>query len=165
MKINSIVILSETEQKICASIAKLRSSNARGNNVTNAKIGNKSDEEMDLEGVSSEFAFCKLFNLYPDLTIEVRSSRNDTDHGDAVLSDGRTVDVKSTHYPNGKLLAASWKKTNVDLFALMIGKSPTYTFKGFMRSEELIHPTKLGDLGYGKGYIAQQSELKELENC
>jgi hypothetical protein len=105
-----------------------------------------------------------MFNVYPDLTVQVRSSIDGTDQGDAVLRDGRTVDVKSTRYFTGRLLAVRWKKQNVDLFALMIGTFPTYTFKGFMKSEELLKEERIGNLGHGNGYIAQQHELKDLEN-
>ena len=164
IKINSKILLSKIEQNICSVVAQLRFSNNRENNVVNSKIGKKSDEEMDLEGISAELAFCKLFNLYPDLTIDIRSSRDHTDNGDAVLKNGKTVDIKVTHYTNGKLIAVPWKKTNVDLFALMVGKTPEYTFKGFMKSEDLLNQSRLGDLGHGKTYIAHQNELKELEN-
>lgn len=158
------VTLDPTEQLVCKAIAKKRYQNARSMNVKNSKIGDQSNEQTDLEGVSSELAFCKMFNVYPDLTVQVRSSIDGTDQGDAVLRDGRTVDVKSTRYFTGRLLAVRWKKQNVDLFALMIGSFPTYTFKGFMKSEELLKEERIGNLGHGNGYIAQQHELKDLEN-
>lgn len=162
-KINKKIFLSKIEQNICSVIANFRFSNNRNGNVKNSKMGEKSDQEMDLEGISAEFAFCKLFNLYPDLTIDIRSSSKETDDGDATLPSGHTVDVKVTHYPTGKLIAVPWKKPKVDLFALMIGKSPEYTFKGFMKSNELLKDCRLGNLGYGETYIAQQNELKEFE--
>jgi hypothetical protein len=163
-KINKKIILSKIEQNICSVISEFRHLNNRNNNIKNSKMGKKSDQEMDLEGISAEFAFCKLFNLYPDLTIDIRSSINETDNGDATLPSGHTVDVKVTHHLNGKLIAVPWKKANVDLFALIVGKSPEYTFKGFMKSKELLKDSRLGDLGYGKTYIAEQNELKEFKD-
>ena len=55
-----------------------------------------------------------------------------------------------------------WKANNVELYALMIGEFPVYTFKGFMRREDLLKEERLGNLGYGQTYIAQQHELCEL---
>ena len=158
MKVGEVVNLSETEQAICKGIAKLRFQNNRKEGVFNKKVGKQSNEATDLEGFAAEFAFCKLFNLYPDFTIEPR--RTEDDCGDAVLPCGNTVDVKATKYPTGRLLAVPWKGDNIDLYALMVGEFPSYTFKGFMPREELHKPERLGSLGYGETYIAQQHELK-----
>jgi hypothetical protein len=160
--INKSIILNEVEQELCETIAKRRHDNNRSNSVKNSKIGKQSDWETDLEGIASELAFCRLFNLYPDLTIFTRTSAQDA--GDVTLPDGRTVDVKSTKYKNGKLLAVLWKSAKVDLYALMVGTFPEYTFKGFMSSSELLQPSKVKNLGYGDTYAAEQEELVELSD-
>lgn len=162
--IGTKITLDPTEQIICKAIANGRYQNARKQNIKNSKIGGQSNEQTDLEGLGSEIAFCKLFNVYPDLTVQVRSSTEGTDDGDAKIRDGRSVDVKSTKYATGRLLAVKWKKPKVDLFALMVGEFPTYEFKGFMKSEELLKHERIGNLGRGEGFIAQQHELKVLEN-
>lgn len=161
--IGTVVKLDAIEQVIVQALAKKRYSNNRSAGVRNSKIGNQSNEFTDLEGMAGEFAFCKLFNIYPDFSISTRSSSQGEDRGDTKVN-GEKVDVKTTKYATGKLLAVTWKKTDVDLFALMTGVFPKYVFRGFMKSEELIKETRLGDLGYGKTYIAKQSELKDLVN-
>jgi len=160
-RIGTRVELNSGDQIVCKVLAKLRHQNNRSKNVKNSKIGDQSDEMTDLQGIGAEVAFCRLFNIFPDLSIHTRSTQEDT--GDAVLPTGETVDVKATHYPTGRLLAVPWKLPKVDLFSLMVGKFPIYTFKGFMRSSELIKPVRLGDLGHGNTYIATQDELKELD--
>ena len=155
---DGLIILNPQEQALCRYLAKLRYNNARNKNVKNNKIGNQSDEMTDLEGIGGEVAFCKLFNLYPDISIEVRSSK--TDKGDAVLN-GLVIDVKTTKYKKGRLLAAPWKEASVDLYALMIGQIDTgYYFKGFMSYSELVKDERLLDLGHGQGYAAEQHELE-----
>lgn len=104
-----------------------------------------------------------MFNLYPDYSVYARSSQQGEDFGDALLPNGLTVDVKSTQYESGRLLAAKWKNPNVDLYALMTGTFPTYTFRGFMRSEELLRKSRLADLGHGEGFVAEQAELRTLD--
>lgn len=154
--------LNETEQALCRAIAKKRYSNNRKSSVKNSKIGGQSNEFTDLEGIGSELAFCKLFNVYPDFSIEPRSSLAGEDTGDATLRDGRTVDVKATKYSFGRLVAVPWKQPHVDLFALMVGRFPEYEFRGFMKKDELLKDSRLGTLGHGPTYIAEQKELKNL---
>jgi len=166
IEIGTEVELDEIEQKIAKHIAKQRYENNRKKNVTNAKIGNQSNELTDLDGFGAELVFCKLFNRYPDLSIEPRTSKED--QGDAIVqlmqSDVK-VDVKCTKYPTGRLITPTWKnKGAVDLYALIVGEFPKYTFKGFMTADELMKDERIGDLGHGKkSYIAEQSELVDLK--
>ena len=162
LKKGTKVELNKAEQLACKVIAKLRFENNRKENTKNSKIGPQSNEDTDLEGIAAEFAFCKLNNLYPDFSVFTRSSKNNTDCGDVKLNNGATVDVKSTKYPTGKLLAVPWKKPTSTYMALMVGSFPKYEFKGIMESEELINPKRLGNLGHGETYIARQEELKDL---
>ena len=157
MKKNTIIELNDGEQEICKIIAKLRYKNNRDNNVKNSKVGDQSDELTDLEGIGGEMAFCKMVNSYPDFSINIRNS--ETDVGDVFLG-GKWVDVKTTKYPNGKLLAVPWKNNNVEIYALVTGTFPKYTYRGFMSAKKLLVESRLGDLGYGKTYIATQDELK-----
>ena len=154
---NTEVSLNAQEQAIFRFLARSRYKNNRSAGTRNAKRGPQSDEQTDLEGIGAEFAFTKLFNLYPDFSIEPRTAENDT--GDCMLRDGRSVDVKATQYRTGKLIAVPWKKAGVDLFALMTGTFPVYTFRGFMQADELLRQERLGSLGYGPTYIAGQAEL------
>jgi hypothetical protein len=150
------IILNDIERSIAKTLAKKRYAKNRDTNTVNKKIGNQSDEYTDLEGIASEIAFCKIFNIYPDFNLDDRPA------ADCFLSDGSSVDVKSTKYKNGKLLCVPWKKPNVDLFALMIGEFPKYKYVGTMTSQELIQDKRLIDLGYGKSYGANQEELDKV---
>lgn len=161
--IGTEITLNEGEQQACRLIARLRFENNRKKDVKNAKIGDQSDENTDLEGFGAEMAFCRLFNVVPDLSIHTRSSQDGSDGHDVVLPDGKTVDIKATKYETGKLLAVRWKAASVDYYALMIGTFPTYSFRGFLESEELLKPSRLGSLGHGETFIAKQTELKPLE--
>jgi hypothetical protein len=154
---NTEVTLNTQEQAICRALAKKRYGNNRKAGTRNAKRGPQSNEQTDLEGIGAEFAFCKLHNVYPDFSIQPRNAEND--EGDCKLLDGRAVDVKATQYRTGKLIAVPWKQTGVELFALMTGVFPTYTFRGFMEAAELLREDRLGTLGYGPTHIAQQKEL------
>jgi hypothetical protein len=125
---NTEVTLNPQEQAVCLALAKSRYANNRKAGTRNAKRGPHSNKQIDLEGISAEFAFAKLFNIFPDFSIVPRTA--DSDSGDCKLQYGRAVDVKATQYRTGKLISVPWKKPTVDLFALMTGVFPTYTFRG-----------------------------------
>lgn len=165
MKIGTAITLTDVEQNICKTIAEARYRSNRAAGVADLKRGDQSNIATDTEGFAAELAFCKLFNLYPDFTISPRGAANDV--GDATLRCGLSVDVKATVYKSGHLITPPWKdESALDLYALMVGKLPTYTFKGFMRRDVLQQEDRLGDLGYGPTYKASQEDLCELpETC
>jgi len=163
VKIGQTVSLTHAERKLAYFVAKHRNGNNRSFNIVNLKISAESSATIDLEGVCGEMAFCKLFNVYPDL---------DTDRPpphplyDCVLSDGSRIDVKTTKYESGKLLVDTRKgarKTGgVDFYALMIGSFPgPYSFRGFIAKAEMIRPGRIGLLCGNKSYMAEQRELFE----
>ena len=59
----------------------------------------------DLEGIGAELIYCKVNNLYPDLETDIYPLPEE----DAITKQGLRVDVKSTKYPNGHLLAVLGK--------------------------------------------------------
>lgn len=158
--------LHSSEVRLAKAIAQARFKSNRQAGVTNARVGDQSDDYTDLHGFGAELAFCHLFNTCPDLTIEPRSSQKGEDaKADTKLFSGHTVDVKQTKYTTGRLLAVPWKNyASVDLFALMIGEMPYFVFKGFMLSSELISSPRLTDLGHGPTYAATQDLLSDFDN-
>ena len=160
--INTKIVLTREEQKICEYIGIKRYNINREKGVTDKKIGKEDNHFMDINGFGGEFAFCKLFNIMPDFLVKVtQTNKNDYD---ALLFNCISVDVKTTHYITGTLAVANWKIDKVDCYALMIGKMPSYTFKGFMFGDDLKKENRLGDLGHGMSYIVEQNELKELHD-
>jgi len=153
------VTLDKTEQDIAESLAKRRYNAARKAGVTNAKIGPQSNHLTDLEGIGSEFAFCKLLNLFPDLTVGARKGGHDC------MMFSHKVDVKATKYKTGRLLARTSKAMeDSDLYALMIGEFPTYTFAGWAWNHELLKEENIIDLGHGKGFALSQDQLNSSAN-
>lgn len=156
------ISLNSGEQTVCKLIAKLRFDNNRKKGVSNSKIGDQSDEDTDREGLCAEMCFAKLFNVYPDFSVFTRSSKDGEDKNGDVTIEGIPVDVKATKYVSGRLIAVPWKDAPKKfLYALMVGSFPTFTFKGFMKSSDLLSDTRLGNLGHGPTYIANQHELRE----
>jgi len=154
------VTLLPSEVRIARWIGQQRWESNRQAGVTNAKVGDQGDAFTDQNGFGGELAFCKLFNTYPDFSIAPRTALYDT--GDTWLH-GHPIDIKTTEYATGRLLAVPWKTPPTAdcllLFALMTGTLPTFTFRGFFAARDLLVPSRLGSLGHGPTYIAEQSEL------
>ena len=86
-----------------------------------------------------------------------------TDTGDCIWN-GLVIDVKTTVYPEGKLLCVKWKHQHlIDYYALMTGVFPHYYYRGVMSAKELHRPERLRDFGHrSPAYSADQEELTDL---
>jgi hypothetical protein len=162
IKIGQTVSLTTAERKLAHFIAKNRNGNNRHFNITNLKISAQDSATVDLEGICGEIAFCKLFNVYPDLDTD-----RDPPHPlyDATIPPppGFRIDVKTTKYETGKLLVDARKgpKTDsVDFYVLMTGSFPgPYTYRGMIARETIIAPHRIEIIKGYRSYAAIQSEL------
>jgi len=156
VKLNSI------EKRLAEAVARKRNENNISNGVTSLKRSNKSDEDINVEGMMGEIAYCKAMNLYPDLEVDqvVHPSF------DAKYRNGITVDVKThVNYSSsrsGNLLMATLKTKVIDQdwFALVVGEYPEYEILGHFKSEDLIDPINIDDLGYGNTYVVDMDHPK-----
>ena len=153
--------LTELEQKICVTGAKMRHNSNRSAGIRNDKrAGQRSNKDVDVIGLAGELAVAKYLNLYPDLTIFVRKGG-----ADLVTHTHKSIDVKTTFYDNGKLLAHCDKKyENIDIFVLVTAKFyPTVVIRGWAKKEQLVNDDKIGGIGYGKAYLMEQDELNPID--
>jgi hypothetical protein len=150
------ITLSSADQELTKTIATKRSEYAKKNGFHN-NWGSKTAFEIDLEGFGAELAFCRLFDCNPDLAIELKEMDFDT-----ITKKGNKVDVKYTSKEDGDLLVkTSKKKGQVDIYALMTGKFPTYRFVGYATSDK-VYNAPITNYGYTDNYTIKQSELKTL---
>lgn len=151
------VTLTPVEERLARFIARERQSTNRSADVANKRVGPQTDEDTDREGIAAEIAFARLANVYPDLSTNIRRGSFY-----CKLRDGRTVDVKTTTYPRGNLIAIVGKRVaNADIYALMIGPAPTFTFAGWAKASDLLNePTS--ELGYGPTHALPQARLEKI---
>lgn len=97
-----IVNLSPEEISMCKKAASMRWQLARVSNVANQrKDFSRSDEQIDELGVMAELCVHKVFN------IEFNYSLSGIDTGADLYIGDYSIDVKSTFYPDGKLIFKS----------------------------------------------------------
>lgn len=155
-------ILIESDQEIIRKMAKEISDQGRLHFVNNFKV-NKELEllEMNTNGFGAELAFCNMAGAEFDSS--TNGSESHFKKVDCTLPDKRTVDVKTTVYTTGKLFIRCGKEaTKVDIFVLMTGKFPVFTFRGWANYSELVDPKKIRDFGYIKSYCLEQHELNKF---
>ena len=95
------------------------------------------------EGICAELAFCKIKNLYPDLSIHEKVQLVDC------VWRGYKVDVKNT--TTGRLLIQKDDSgvfgNPIEIYVLMIGKIPRYQYFGWAWKWELIRRENIRNLG------------------
>ena len=152
--------LTELEQKICVTGAKMRHNSNRSSGVTNVKVSRRTDRDVEVLGLAGELAVAKYLNVYPDLTIFIRKGG-----ADLITPNNKKIDVKTTFYDNGKLIAF-YKPDygDIDTFVLVTAEHyPTVVIRGWAKKEDLINNDKIGNLGYGKVFMMEQNELKDID--
>lgn len=154
----AIIQLNDGEQQICQFIANCRANENDRNGVQDRAFRDIGNYETHLQGFGAEMAFAKMINVYPDFSYHLRNCKNDI--GDLRWND-KSIDVKTTQIPNGRLITPYWKvNSKIDIYVLMVGQFPNYEYKGYLYREEFIRQDRLRDLGHGATYVAEQRELR-----
>lgn len=152
-----VVELSQAEVDMCVVLAAQRNMVARGNGVKDQQMGKQSALKTDFIGMVGEYAFCKHFNLFPDLAASPRSGSCDCTYK------GIRIDVKSTDLETGRLLATIKENLDVDRYVLAIVQGKIVTFPGWVDRVDLIKEENIIDLGHGKGYAMTQEQLNPFK--
>ena len=147
------ITLSDAEMLVCKMLGGMRSIVGKTSGVKDAKVSDLPRLQVDEDGMIGEYAFCKLMNVFPDIVPGPRSGSFD-----CVLK-GKRIDVKSTRYKNGNLLATMKENPDVDVYVLALIEGNTVSFPGYASIEALIKPENIADLGHGKGYALCQEKL------
>lgn len=148
--------LTESEQLIAKFVAEQRTANNRNAGTTNMRKSEMSDFEIDLQGFGGELAFCKLANVFPDLTVHNRSASKGDDQGDCVLN-GQRIDVKTSKKADAALWVPVRKIGTADAYALMTGTFPTFRLVG-MADVETVKNGKV----WNDSHVVNQDKLIDI---
>lgn len=148
--------LTESEQLIAKFVAEQRTANNRNAGTVNMRKSKMSDFEADLQGFGGELAFCRLANVFPDLTVHNRSASKGEDQGDCILN-GQRIDVKTAEKPYSALWVPLRKIGTADAYALMTGKFPTFRLVG-MADVETVKGCKV----INNAHVVDQDKLLNL---
>ncbi len=118
-----------------------------------------SNQDIDFLGLLAEFAFCKMHNVFPDLTCHPRSKGWDC------IVKGKTIDVKASRLPNANLICPRNKNLgDADIYVLAYVREPIVEFVGWCYEVELIREENIRDIGNGgPAYFMARHELHSFE--
>lgn len=181
INVGTLCFLSKEDTLTCIKIGKERNFKDTQNNSKNMNYCGRNDEDINIQGVLGEFAFCKLFKLPIEIFDTTCRSHLYENRFDAVFPNGWTVDVKTTIYDKAELRISEWKSSNPpDLYSLMIltnydkntsvsiDRLPIFSFKGMITSKEAIRDKNLKSINCGNGeknyYCIPQKILKTFQD-
>ena len=151
------IILNSAEQIVCKQLALMRYEIARAVDRKDQQIGNQPSWQTDEDGIGGEIAASRLLNVYPSLVLK-------PDAGWDVMYRGKRIDIKTTRYKSGRLLAKlNARDDEVDVYLLVTGTFPEYDVVGYVLKDSLLSPKNVIDLGHGRGYGLSQDKLTPIE--
>ena len=151
------IILNSAEQIVCKQLALMRYEIARAVDRKDQQIGNQPSWQTDEDGIGGEIAASRLLNVYPSLILK-------PDSGWDVIYKGNKIDIKTTRYKNGRLLAKlNARDDEVDAYLLVTGVFPEYSVIGYASKDSLLSKNNIIDLGHGRGYGLSQDKLIPIE--
>ena len=150
--------LSVHELLICKTLGIMRRTCATGN-VVDKQVGKQDPWEIDIDGVVGEFCVAKWLNVCPDFTVSIRKGGVDL-----LSPNGKSIDVKTTRYKNGRLLATKTKAHDpCDIYILAITDDKGCDIIGWVDQADLFKPENIINLGHGEGYGVLQDALKKTK--
>lgn len=140
------ITLKPEEIRLADAIAAQRTKQNRAANRSAAIQGAGSNEHYDRIGMRGELAFCKLFNVYPDLSWADFDPT--TDKGDCYVSHWGYVDVKTTERADGNLVITANKKPKPGAYFSLMLALPDNRFEcyGLIKQEDALSPANLKQL-------------------
>lgn len=156
-----IVNMTPPESAMALTLAVMRQTNSRASGVVNKQMSKQNPIEIERDGVLSEMAFGKQFNLYPDFSVHPRKGG-----ADLITHQGLRVDIKATRYRSGRLLIHIDKTVeDVDIYVLAIIDGDDVDFVGYIKFADAIKKEYVKDLGHGVGYVIEQSSLTKFKEA
>jgi len=153
------ITLTPAEQAVAKSLAVMRQQIARAIGRVDQQIGQQAGWETDEQGIGGEFAAARAYNVFPCLELK-------PDNGFDLIVRGKKIDVKTTKYKSGRLLAKRTQRDDeVDIFLLVTGQFPSFKIVGYATAAQLLKKENLIDLGHGEGFGLTQEKLNPPFSC
>jgi hypothetical protein len=153
------IILDTGPQRAARLLGKLRTKMcAEAGLITTTTAAGYDQEEINIRGVAGELAFAMMFNVCPDMTVNVRKGG-----ADCRLPGDLYVDVKTSNYPTPDLMCNLTKRAADDLiFVQMHLDWPRVAFVGWEWSTVVIQPKYIRDTKNGERYIYPYDHLNQF---
>jgi len=139
------------EQQVVWNYAKALQRATAGQQDFAAKIENQL--RTNTMSFGAEMAFCRMANIFPRFELY-------PGQWDCVAPDGRLIDVKHAEEHHKNLICRVGSNSAAELFVLMTGEFPEFTYRGMATRAELHEEIMEGN--YGKpAYFRHQDKLHD----
>jgi hypothetical protein len=138
------VTLNPFEQWIAKGLAAKRLEQNQADGARDMNQSGQDPRVIELEGIGGELAYCKLFNIYPDLQYTERAAE------DAISALHGRVDVKTAAPGRNLVIKATKQGTTVAGYVLMLGAFPEYEYAGYMPTAEALADENLKTIRDGQ---------------
>ena len=150
------ILLNRHEMLICEMFGTIRRKNAMQFNY-DRQVSKQDPFDMDIDGFMGEFVVAKYLNVMPDFTINEK--KNPTD----LLWNGKTIDIKTTRNPNGKIYVTEYhRKSPCDIYIQVVVDQNIADITGWIDSITLFEKAKLLE-GNHPSYCLNQEDLFDIE--
>lgn len=149
------VALTPGEVLVGATIAAQRQLTNREAGTLNLQNGSQAVMTSELVGVFGELGVARIFNVYPDLSLNLRSGGADMTFGNLL------VDVKSTRYREPRTVYVDRKATHSDVYILASVDTASVTALGYLIHKLDLHAQYARP--DGKGWEVPADKLRPIE--
>lgn len=172
------ITLTSPELQECIKIGQERCSKNKEEKTVNCNYSGRDDIDISVQGVISEWMFCKLFNIPVTDLYDTRCRNRFNDTFDAHIA-GYSVDVKGPLGHERSIWVNQGKEKNpADLYCLLtlerkhVGKHTPFSaddeiegcFQGFIHGEHLLVGGNIQRRGQKYLYTCPSSKLMTLED-
>jgi len=125
-------------------------------------LSGAANNSNNLNAIGAEIGYCRLMNVYPNLWVWGDQDRPRGAVHDAVLPDGRTVNVKqsSRHGDEYDLIVPIHNYSRPDIYALLVGEFPEYYYRGYIEADKIIQEHMINKKLPVPAYAYPRRELK-----
>lgn len=150
--------LSRQELFICEYIGTCRRKNAMQFNK-DRQVSKRDPYDIDIEGFMGEFIVAKHLGVMPDFSLNERKNPIDL-----VSRKGKTIDVKTTRNPAGKLYVTEYHRKNpCDIYILILVDDFGGDLIGWIDKESLFEKATYTDANNHPSYVLEQEQLNKYE--
>jgi hypothetical protein len=133
------VELKPSEYAMCCYLSAMRTLVNTQSGVSEKKMGSDDGYKIGVDGLVAEIAFCKHFNIFPDLSFDPRGGGHDC------IFHNRRVDIKSTKPGRTTVYLPERKKHNkIDMYVWCYVDFRSVEILGYFFPLDLFKPENLG---------------------
>ena len=123
------------------------------------QVSKRDPYDIDIDGFMGEFIIAKYLGIMPDFSLNERKNSIDL-----ISKKGKSIDVKTTRNPDGKLYVTDYHKKNpCDIYILVVIDDLGGDVIGWIDKDSLFKNATYSDSNNHPSYILEQQYLNKYK--